>query len=331
MNISIIITAYNSEKYIERCIKSIFKSDYKNLEVIIIDNGSHDKTVSIIKTLQKIHPINFTKGDVNGSASVARNVGAKKAKGKLLFFLDHDTIIAPNCLSEIHNFFSKKDVGAVQCKLLAANGSIDSLGHFISYVGFPYEIRDEMENDKNKPIKVLGAKTAGLVIRASVFKKVDGFDEDYIISAEDTDISWRIWLAKSSLYCLPTAKVIHYASNQKPQTPQYRERILYEGSKNLINMIIKNADMYRLSFLLPLNVLTWIGLSIKYLFMADFQSALAIYKGIVWNGFHIYETWDKRMANYSDGNMVVLDKNILFGNMSFIDLIKKGWRWGIHA
>ena len=331
MNISIIIAAYNSEQYIKRCVQSIFKSDFKDFEVIIINNGSHDKTVSILKKLQKTHPIHLIQNDVNAGASVARNRGAKKATGKLLFFLDHDTTIAPNCLNEIYTFFSKKSAGAAQCKLLTPTGEIDSLGHFISYGGFPYEITDEKENSHNKPFKVLGAKTAGLVIRKSVFKKVDGFDEDYIISAEDTDISWRIWLAKSSLYSLPTAIVVHYASNQKKQTSAYRTRILYEGSKNLINIILKNADIYRLSLLLPLNIVAWIGLSIKYVFMADFQSAQAIYTGIWWNITHLYKTWDKRITNYLDGTMVVLDKNILFGNISFIDLIKKGWRWALHA
>ena len=79
MNISIIIAAYNSEQYIKRCVQSIFKSDFKDFEVIIINNGSHDKTVSILKKLQKTHPIHLIQNDVNAGASVARNRGAKKA------------------------------------------------------------------------------------------------------------------------------------------------------------------------------------------------------------------------------------------------------------
>jgi len=331
MNISIIIAAYNSEQYIERCITSIFKSDFQDFEVIIINNGSHDKTLSILKKLQKNYPIILIQNNVNNGASVARNRGAKKATGKLLFFLDHDTAIDPNCLNEIYNFFSKKSVGAAQCKLVTPSGEIDSLGHFISYIGFPYEIGYEKESDVNEPFKVLGAKTAGLIIRVSVFNNVGGFDEDYVISAEDTDISWRIWLAKSSLYSLPTAIVVHYASNQKKQTSAYRTRILYEGSKNLINIILKNADIYRLSFLLPLNIVAWIGLSIKFLITFDMQSAMAIHNGIRWNVSHIHETWGKRMANYYDGKVVVLNKEVLFGHISCIDLIKKGWRWGMHV
>lgn len=332
MNISIIIAAFNSEQHIKRCIESIFKSDFQDFEVIIINNGSHDKTLSILKKLQKNYPIILIQNNVNDGASVARNRGAKKATGKLLFFLDHDTVLAPNCLSEIYTFFSKKkDVGAAQCKLITPSGQIDSLGHFMSYMGFPYEITDEWEHDRKNPLKILGAKTAGFTIRASVFWKVGGFDQDYIISAEDTDISWRIWLAKSSLYYLPSAHVVHYASSQKNRSRSYRKRILYEGSKNLINSIIKNADMYRLLFLLPLNFFAWIGLSIKFLITFDMQSAIAIYNGIGWNVSHIHGTWGKRMANYYDGTMVVLNKEVLFGPISCIDLIKKGWRWTMHV
>ncbi|MDA1317550.1 MAG: glycosyltransferase family 2 protein [bacterium] len=331
MNITIIIAAFNSEEHIAVCIESLYKSTFKNFETIIVDNGSTDKTITIVKKLQKQYPITIIQNDSNFGASVARNSGARKANGKLLFFLDHDAMIARDCLSEISQFFLLKDAGAAQCKLIDPSGEIDSLGHFITYVGFPYEINEEIMVDDQKPHKILGAKTAGLVIRSSVFQKIGGFDEDYLISAEDTDISWRIWLAKSSLYYLPSAHVIHYASNQKPQTDAYRKRILYEGSKNLINMIFKNADRYRLSFLLPFTLLVWIILSFKFLFMRDVPSALAIYKGIWWNVTHIYETWDKRMKNYYDGNMVVLDHTTLFGTISSIELIKKGWRWGVHA
>jgi len=83
--VSVIIPVYNEEKYLSHCLYSLNKQTYKNIEIIIVDDGSTDKSVEIASKLDLV----LIKQNHKGSGT-ARNLGAKRAKGKILLFLDAD-------------------------------------------------------------------------------------------------------------------------------------------------------------------------------------------------------------------------------------------------
>lgn len=88
--ISIVIPTYNEEKDIFDCIESLLEQSYKNFEIIIVDDGSTDDTVKIIKRLKKQDKrINLIQGEHKGPG-FSRNLGANKAKGEILVFVDSD-------------------------------------------------------------------------------------------------------------------------------------------------------------------------------------------------------------------------------------------------
>lgn len=106
MKISIIIPVYNCEKYIEKLIQSILIQNYKNYEVIIINDGSTDLTKQILdkyKRRKKIKIIN----QKNNGVSNARNKGISLATGELMCFFDADDYIDKNYFQEIINYFAK--------------------------------------------------------------------------------------------------------------------------------------------------------------------------------------------------------------------------------
>ena len=88
--LSIIIPVFNGEKYIERCVKSVFDQglDVKKFEVLLIDDGSSDNSVLIIKNLVRNHKnINFLQ-QANKGPGAARNLGMKEAIGDYIYFID---------------------------------------------------------------------------------------------------------------------------------------------------------------------------------------------------------------------------------------------------
>jgi len=90
MKISIILAIYNEEKYIKRCLRSLADQNYKNFEIIAINDGSTDNSFEIIKNLKfQILNLNLFEQKHQGPA-VARNSGVKKAKGDILVFVDGD-------------------------------------------------------------------------------------------------------------------------------------------------------------------------------------------------------------------------------------------------
>lgn len=106
--ISIIIPTYNSEKYIVRCLNSLFKQNYSNIEIIVVDNYSTDNTIPLIKKYYKgIHVIKLFFQKIKGP-SFSRNYGLEQATGKYVFFLDSDDWLSDNALeSLIKNYKSE--------------------------------------------------------------------------------------------------------------------------------------------------------------------------------------------------------------------------------
>ena len=99
--VSVVIPVYNVEKLISRCVDSVLNQTYKNLEIILVDDGSPDNSVEVIdgyiEKYQNIKLIN----QPNLGVCVARNTGFENAVGKYVWFVDPDDYIAPNCLGGI--------------------------------------------------------------------------------------------------------------------------------------------------------------------------------------------------------------------------------------
>ena len=100
MKVSVIIPAYNTEKYLEQAVESVFSTEYPNLEILIIEDKSTDRTFQVAKSIEEKHPNSVllfqTPGKKNCGAGAARNVGIKNATGDLIAFLDADDWYLPN-------------------------------------------------------------------------------------------------------------------------------------------------------------------------------------------------------------------------------------------
>lgn len=107
MNLSIIIPVYNAEKYLEKCMKSIFNNIENSFEVILINDGSKDNSLEIIKEfMQKYNNIELINNSNNG-VSYSRNLGIKKAKGNYIMFVDADDELEKNWLDIIDSYMAK--------------------------------------------------------------------------------------------------------------------------------------------------------------------------------------------------------------------------------
>ena len=100
---SIIIPVYNVEQYIKKCLDSVFAQTFKDYEVIVVNDGTKDNSMDIVKDY-KVKVIN----QENQGLSEARNVGVKNATGEYLVFLDSDDYIKEDLLKEINNSLSNK-------------------------------------------------------------------------------------------------------------------------------------------------------------------------------------------------------------------------------
>ncbi|MAG44439.1 hypothetical protein CL633_00950 [bacterium] len=173
--ISIIIPCLNEEKYLPRLLRSIQSQDFLNFEIIISDGNSKDATLEIAKKY-KCKIITSKKR----SPAHQRNSGAKIAKGRILLFLDADTILPKKFLSCVTKEFSKKNLDIAgfyfkpdSCKLI-------------------YKFYSHIYKDICRPAQYIKPVSmgAGIMIKTKLHKKIKGFDTSIIIG-EDHDYVQR--------------------------------------------------------------------------------------------------------------------------------------------
>lgn len=111
--ISVVIPVYNGEKYIEKTINSILKQEYKNIEILVINDGSVDDTAQVVTRLvekdKRLRLIN----QKNAGVSTARNVGIDHSKGKYIAFVDGDDLVTEDYISHLYSVMAHNDVEIV--------------------------------------------------------------------------------------------------------------------------------------------------------------------------------------------------------------------------
>lgn len=111
--ISVIVPVYNTEKYLEDCVNSILNQTYKDIEILLVDDGSSDKSPEICDRLSTQDGRIKVFHKPNGGVSSARNLGLEKAEGELITFADSDDILTPELLNTLYNCMVKENVQRV--------------------------------------------------------------------------------------------------------------------------------------------------------------------------------------------------------------------------
>ncbi len=171
LKFSVIIPVYNGKKFLEAAILSVLDQDFYPLEIIVVDDGSTDNTVEVIKKFG--NKIRYYYQDHGGVAS-ARNRGVALAKGEFISFIDADDLwFADKLKSQFNLFHENSDLGVVIGLLKK----------------FQYSENDELNSSfESKNTKGEFALSLGCsLIRASVFEKAGNFDESMKFGE---DIDW---------------------------------------------------------------------------------------------------------------------------------------------
>lgn len=117
--ISVIVPVYNIADYIGDCIESILAQTYRDLEIILVDDGSTDESGEICERYAKKDERIRVIHKENGGASTARNKGINEATGEYLFFVDGDDLIHPSCIQSLLTVLEETGSDIVQCKTYA--------------------------------------------------------------------------------------------------------------------------------------------------------------------------------------------------------------------
>jgi GT2 family glycosyltransferase len=193
--VSIITLTFNKAEFTYQYLESIIAHTDIPYELIIVDNGSHDETTSLLDRLENVTII---KNNENLGFIMGCNQGASKARGKYLVFLNNDIIVTPEWLSKlVKTIESYPKCGAVGCKLIWPNGKLQEAGSIIwndgSALGYGRE-GDPMHPEYSYLREVDYCSGACLLVRKDIFQQLGEFDERYIPAYyEDSDLCIGIW------------------------------------------------------------------------------------------------------------------------------------------
>ena len=233
--VSIIIVNYNGLSLLKECFESLKKVNYPNFEIILVDNGSSDGSVDFIK---KYYPKTiFLELGENLGFALPNNKGVKKSNGTYLLFLNNDTIVSENFVSELVNIMElDKDVGIAQSLLLTKNGQIDSSGDFMDSLGICFNSKKKVKEVS----EIFSAKGASMIIRRKLFEKLDGFDEKFFLTFEDVDLGWRSQILGYKVVVIPSSIVYHIGNKT---INRIKKQVTFHGYKNQISMKFTNYEL----------------------------------------------------------------------------------------
>ena len=262
--VSIIIVSYNHRDNLGSCLSSILEQCYRNYEVLVVDNGSHDGSADYVEG--KFPGVQVIRCERNWGFGAANNLGASQASGDILVFLNPDTIVTPRSLKSLQATVA---AGSQPClvspKILFADYSpptIYTCGNHVSYSGLTFCRGWGQRVDKFIDSETIPAISGTcFAVKREVFESLGGFDDLFFLYLEDTDLSWRGKLAGLECKLASESVIYHqYGLRFTPQKSYYLERNRYV-------LLIKNLAASTFVAMLPLllfaEVIVWGYLVLK--------------------------------------------------------------------
>lgn len=215
--ISVIIPAYNAEQWIEQCCYSVIEQTYKNLELIVVDDGSKDSTFSILKTISNANPSVKVIHTENGGVCRARNIGINAVKGEFFVFLDADDLLVPDALYNLYNAVETHHADIV----IGSRADITSDGE---YIGCPYPSHEAILTDTQALEYALKDHPSSYTVWGKLYKK--SFVEDILFVEgkrvhEDSFFVFQCFLKKPKVVLIDDI-IVHYR-----RTPNSASRAVF--------------------------------------------------------------------------------------------------------
>jgi GT2 family glycosyltransferase len=250
MTASIVIVSWNGRQYLEACLTAVAAQQDVLAETILVDNGSTDGTAPFVR--ERFPWVRLIELNENRGFAGGNNAGVREARGRFVVLLNNDTVPEPGWLAAL---LRGRDAGGPHA--LATSrvvymhdpGIIDSAGDGLLTWGGAFKHHHGASVDAAADSReVFGVCGAACVIPRAVFDELGGFDEDFFVSHEDVDLSYRARLLGYPCRYVADAIVRHHGSVTLGRGSAFA---VYHGQRNLEWMYLKNTPASLLIRTLP--------------------------------------------------------------------------------
>jgi len=212
--VSVIVLNYNAGELLLNCIESVKKSAYKNLEIIVVDNISTDKSQEICK--EKHPDIKLIQNDENLGYCEGNNVGIRNANGEFIVILNPDTVVEPNWLNHLMSAYSEFGEGLYQPKFFSLNEKLvlQGTGNMLHIFGFGFaRDKGKINEEKIESVEKIGyASGTCLFTSKIVLGKIGLLDSFLFLYHDDLDLGWRAAHLGIDSFYVPKSIIYHVES-----------------------------------------------------------------------------------------------------------------------
>lgn len=256
-DLSVILVNTNNGNVIRPCLDSVYRfTAGLDFEVIVVDNGSTDGSLEMLKRDYGAR-IRLIENGANLGFSKANNRGMQAADARAVILLNSDTELRDNALKTLYDFlFSRENIGACGGTLIYPGGAPQfSYGYYPSFprmlwitlsgfLGIKAGRRERAvipsPDEKPKPVEYICG--ADLMMKKSVLDQVGLLDERFFVYCEETDLCRRITQAGYEIWLLPQVKIVHHIEGSFRERKRMREIIYYTS---LFKYLDKHHGYYR--------------------------------------------------------------------------------------
>ncbi|NPA45270.1 MAG: glycosyltransferase family 2 protein [Chlorobi bacterium] len=319
---AIVILNWNGQKFLKKFLPSVIKySEGSENEVIVADNGSTDNSVKLLK--EKFPEVKLILFNKNYGFTGGYNKALKQIDAEYFVLLNSDVEVTQNWIQPIISMMdADKNIAAAMPKIISYEKQCSfeyagAAGGYIDKFGYPFcrgRIIDTIEEDVGQydTIKeIFWASGAAMFIRADLYKKTGGLDNDFFAHMEEIDLCWRLKNMEYKIVVNPKSVVYHVGGGTLPNNTPYK---IYLNYRNNLFLLLKNLPKQKV---IPIifSRLVLDGLSgIVYLANFKFKYFLSVIKA----HFSFYSSIRKMLRkrdnniNSKQNHKEIYNKSIVF-------------------
>lgn len=285
MRTAVVILNWNGRKYLERFLPPLIRYSSGKAEIIVADNASEDDSITFLET--NYPDVRIIRNNSNEGFAKGYNMALNQVDADYYILLNSDIEVTQDWISPVIDMMEKDpSIAACQPKIRSC---IDrsrfeyagAAGGFIDKYGYPFcrgRLFQTLEEDLGQyddTTEIFWATGACMFVRADIFRKAGGLDEDFFAHMEEIDLCWRLKnLGYKIMYC-PDSVVFHIGGGTLPKISW---RKTYYNFRNNFYLLYKNLpDDLLMEVFLKRFFLDGIA-AMKFLFTAGFKDFWAIYK-----------------------------------------------------
>lgn len=285
MKTTIIIPNYNGIEYLENCLLSLQKCEPADFHIIVVDNGSTDGCVELLK--ERFGTVETVFLSENTGFAPAVNCGLERVKTPYALLLNNDITVEPDFVLRMEEAMDAyKKCFSVSAKMLQMHKPelLDGAGDLYCALGWAYALGKGKTTAEHytKSAKIFSSCGGAAIYRMDFLREIGFFDENHFAYLEDVDLGWRARIHGYTNRYEPSAIVYHAGSGFSGS--RYNEFKISLSSRNSVYLILKNMPLLQIIINLPFLLL---GFLVKIAFFVRKGHGRTYCRGLA-NGFKLY-------------------------------------------